>query len=154
DAVVTHDLLERGEEAPLRGEVLDDRLDHHVAGRQRLQPGGDLDAADRGVSIGGLHAALLDHLAERGRDGGARLFRRAGLRIEEERARTGLGEHLGDASAHGAGADDAGGEVAAGGIEHGKAPILAGARGYNPRRRSQGMKQILWTVAAAVLAAT
>ena len=57
-------------------------------------------------------------LAKRFGDRLARLRGRARLRVVEERARAALGEHLRDAAAHGAGADDAGNEFASGKVHH------------------------------------
>src|SRR3954469_12228213 len=62
--------------------------------------------------------AFFDQLAERLRDRVLRLGGRTGLRVVEQRAGAALGEDLGDAAAHGAGAGDTGDEIGSGSVQH------------------------------------
>jgi len=86
----------------------------------------DLERANEGETdealarlVAARSAECVPWMAARGARFQAAL-RGTGLRVIEQRAHAALGEHLRDAAAHGAGAGDAGDEVAAGGIEHGK----------------------------------
>ena len=114
DAVLAHNVLELGEEDALRREVLDDRFDHQVAGRERLHSGHDLNALHDGLRI--LDAALLRELGERLRDRVDGALRCTRLRVVEQCTRTALGEDLGNAAPHGAGTGDGCGEVAPGNV--------------------------------------
>ncbi len=60
DRVRPADALELGEQGALRLELLDDRLDHEVAGREGLELGRRLEARDRAVPLLLRALALLD----------------------------------------------------------------------------------------------
>ena len=106
DARVVHDRFELGEERALGAQVLDDRLDHQVAGRERPEPRHHLDAAGDRLRV--RDAPFLGEPGERLRDRVEAALRGAGLRVVDERAHARLREHLRDAAAHGAAAGDAG----------------------------------------------
>ena len=106
DAGVADDALELGEERALGAQVLDDRLDHQVAGRERPEPRHHLDAAGDRLRV--RDAPFLGEPGERLRDRVEAALRGAGLRVVDERAHARLREHLRDAAAHGAAAGDAG----------------------------------------------
>jgi hypothetical protein len=85
------DALEPREERALRGEILDDRFDHQLARRERLEVIDDLDAAQRGVDGPALELAALRELAEGLADRIPGLAGGARLGVENERARAALG---------------------------------------------------------------
>lgn len=97
--------LQLGEQLALDRQVLDDGLHHQAAVGQLGQGGGRAHAGDDGVDLGLGHLALghtLLELAAHAVDAG---LCRAGAVVVQAYRMAGLGRHLGDASAHGAGAD-------------------------------------------------
>ena len=116
-AVLGDDPLELREQRSFCGEVLDDRLDDHLAGREALELVDHLDAAERRVDIARLQAAFLGELAEGAGDRLLALLRRAGLRVEQQRARAALRQDLRDAAAHRAGTGDTGKQIGAAKVE-------------------------------------
>ncbi len=88
-----------------------------MAGLERIGRVGELDAAQARLDVGAGEPALFDQLVERLGERVLRLARGARLGVEQQGARAALREHLRDAAAHGAGAGDAGHEVAAARVE-------------------------------------
>ena len=117
DAVLADDALELGEQGLLRREVLDDDLDHEVAGRHRRGAVDHLDPAHGRRMRLLREAALLHRALEHLGDEGLGLRRRARARIGHPHAHAAGRGDLGDAAPHGAGADDAQGEITAFRIE-------------------------------------
>ncbi|MCY1429379.1 hypothetical protein D9M71_452950 [compost metagenome] len=111
DAVVAADRFQLGEQAALDLEVLDDGLDHQGAALEVFQAGGRGQAGDHGVAFGGVQLAGVDALAELLGDAGDGLGGGAFAGVEQGDRMAGLGSHLGDAGAHGAGADHRDGGV-------------------------------------------
>ena len=88
-------------------EPLDDRLDDEVAVGQFLDRVDDQHpAADLGSRLGRA-GSLLHGAVDHRLDEIARFLRRARLGIEQPHLGAALRRHLGDATPHGAGADDA-----------------------------------------------
>ena len=99
--------IERDEQRALGLDRFDDRLDGEIDRGQRVERIGQRQARQRGVAIGGGELALLDELGEALLDALARAIEGRRGRVVEQHVEAGLREHLGDAEAHGAGADDA-----------------------------------------------
>ena len=116
DAVTLDGLLEGREELLLCAQVLDDGFDDDVAGGKAFHRIDDLDSADARIRRGGTEPALFHQLGQRLRYRVLRLARGARLSVEQQGARAALRQDLRDAPAHGAGAGDAGHEIAAVGI--------------------------------------
>ncbi len=117
DAVLADDALELGEQGLLRREILDDDLDHEVAGRHRRRAVDHFEPAHRRRMRLFREAALLHRALEHLADEGLGLGRRARARIGHQHAHAAGGGDLRDAAPHGAGADDAQGEITAFRIE-------------------------------------
>ncbi|KFF32578.1 hypothetical protein G039_0334180 [Pseudomonas aeruginosa VRFPA01] len=104
--VVEH-LFQLAEQRLLGAQVLDNRLDHQLAGAE------DPQVLDHPQVVQGARARFLGQPAffhlpgKRSGDSVARLRRRALAAVEEQHREAGAGGELGDALAHGAGADDA-----------------------------------------------
>ena len=98
--MVGADAVELGEEVLLRGEVLDDRLDHEVALAQLAEVGDRAHPAEHRVALVGVELAPVDLLGQRlleprdHRVGGA-----LGPAAQHD-LEAGLGRDLGDARAH------------------------------------------------------
>jgi hypothetical protein len=101
------DAFQVGEQALLDVEPLDHGLDHEVAGCQVGQRRGQVKPGQAGLHLARVHAVLADQRLPGGVQGRARCFGGAGLHVEEPDLAARLGRHLGDASAHGTGPDDA-----------------------------------------------
>jgi hypothetical protein len=127
DALGRHDALEVREELAFRGELLHDRLDHHLARIDVREDVRDLDPLGRRLGRVGRQTALLGKLRQHlpnvvARGGG-------GLRsgVVEHHPDAGLGRDLGDAASHDPGPDDRELEIGAVGIQrHGRTPWSSG----------------------------
>ena len=97
------------EQRALGVDVLDDRFDDVVGVGQRVERRRRRQPAERGVAIGGGQLALLDELREALLDRRARAIEHRLRDVDEPHVETRLREHLRDAVAHRARADDADG---------------------------------------------
>jgi hypothetical protein len=95
------------EEVALGRGVLDDGLDDVIGVGERRDIGRCVEAAERGVAVLGRQLALFDELVQALRDRPAGTIERRRHGIDELYVEPGLREHLGDAVAHGSGADHA-----------------------------------------------
>ena len=106
-----------GEQGLLRREVFDDDFDHQVAGRHRRRPVDHFEPADGRRMRLLAQAAFFDGALEHLSDEDLGLGRRAGARVGHQHAHAAGGGDLCYAAPHGAGADDAQGEITAFRIE-------------------------------------
>ncbi len=104
--VGAHNALEFRKQGRFHIQALDDGLHHQVAAREVLQAGGSLESPLAGRRGGSVHAALGRELVPLVCDGLLRGRHGGGLLVVEGDGAAGLGGDLGNAAAHGAGADD------------------------------------------------
>ena len=101
------DRVEPLEDLGLGVDHFGDRLDHVVDVGQRVEIGSGREPAQRRVAVRRRQLALLDELAEALLDAPARALDGRGDHVAQPHLEPRLREHLGDAVAHGARADDA-----------------------------------------------
>ena len=106
DGVGAADPVELGEELPLRGQLLDDRLDHEVAAGQVVEVGGEREPRDRIVARALLELSLLDLAREEVADPVARALAELGRHLAADRVDARLDAELRDPGAHRAEPDD------------------------------------------------
>ena len=109
DDLGLRDGVERAEQGALGLEVLDDGLDDEVGAGEGADDAAEAEPAERRVTVGGVHLALLDELAEALFDRGPGAVERGRRRVHDVHGEALVCEHLRDAVAHGARADDANG---------------------------------------------
>jgi len=106
-ATGSDEVLECGEEALLRLELLDDRLDDELRRRQLLEPLGQCHAQTGFRGRGGGELALFHQSGDPRLDLAARLLERSAIRVVENHFEPGHQRRLRDARAHGARTHDA-----------------------------------------------
>src|SRR5690606_23323202 len=117
DGVGPADAIEFREDLLLHVQLLDDRLDHHVAVGQRLQAVDYLDVVDGGLHRLAGHTAFLDRPVQHAGDELLRLRRGTGRRVVHLTDHAAFDRHLYDTPAHGPGTDDADLEIGLLGIK-------------------------------------
>jgi hypothetical protein len=100
------DPVQLREQLALDVEFLDHRLHDEIRRGHVREVPRELDALQRGRAVGGRELALLRELAQAAVDLGAGALEGGAVHVAEHDGVTGLREHLGDAVAHRARADD------------------------------------------------
>ena len=130
--------VERGEQLPLAVHALGDRLDHQLTLRQGGQVRGGRDAGEQRGRLAVGQLAVAYGPTGRGGQVAVRAFEPGGVALDTDHLQARAGEHLGDASTHGAEPDHADLRE----LAHHRCSCPSTVTGQYPRFRRSGQRAL------------